>query len=72
MGQPQGRWREKHALEKERLLRMEFRTFANIFLRIPCQIVKTGRRIVHRLLAWNVWQRVFFRVVARVGRPLRC
>ncbi|HVX15510.1 MAG TPA: hypothetical protein VHC22_30260 [Pirellulales bacterium] len=59
-------------MEKERLLRMEFRTFANIFLRIPCQIVKTGRRIVHRLLAWNAWQRVFLRVVARVGRPLRC
>ncbi|HWB44402.1 MAG TPA: IS1380 family transposase [Hyphomicrobiaceae bacterium] len=69
---PQGRWREKHAMEQERLLRMEFRTFANTFLRIPCQIVKTGRKIVHRLLAWNVWQPVFFRLVAQIARPLRC
>jgi hypothetical protein len=47
---PEGRWREKHAAERERLLRMEFRTFVNAFLRLPCQIVKTGRKIVHRLL----------------------
>lgn len=70
--QPQGRWREKQTLEKERLLRMEFRTFVNGFLRIPCQIVKTGRKIVHRLLAWNKWQRVFFRLAAHLGRRLRC
>lgn len=69
---PQGRWREKHAQDRERLLRMEFRTFVNAFLRIPCQIVKTGRKIVHRLLAWNRWQEVFFRLAAQRGRPLRC
>ena len=69
---PQGRWREKHAQDRERLLRMEFRTFVNAFLRIPCQIVKTGRKIVYRLLAWNRWQEVFFRLAAQRGRPLRC
>lgn len=69
---PQGRWREKQSSEKDRLLRMEFRTFVNTFVRIPCQIVKTGRKIVHRLLAWNVWQRVFFRLTAQLTRPLRC
>lgn len=69
---PQGRWREKQQGEKERLLRMEFRTFVNHFLRIPCQIVKTGRKIVHRLTAWNRWQAVFFRLAGQLARPLRC
>ena len=69
---PEGRWREKHAAERERLLRMEFRTFVNAFLRLPCQIAKTGRKIVHRLLGWNRWQGVFFRLAAQLARPLRC
>lgn len=69
---PQGRWRENQQVEKQRLLRMEFRTFVNIFVRIPCQIVKTGRKIVHRLLAWNRWQAVFFRLTGHLARPLRC
>jgi hypothetical protein len=51
---------------------MEFRTFVNAFVRIPCQVVRTGRKIVHRLLAWNRWQSVFFRLVAQFARPLRC
>ena len=25
-------------------------------MRLPCQIIKTGRRIVYRLLSWNPWQ----------------
>jgi hypothetical protein len=70
--QPAGRWQEKHAAERAGLLRMEFRTFVNSFLRIPCQIVKTGRKIVHRLLGWNRWQGVFFRLAARLACPLRC
>jgi hypothetical protein len=70
--EPSGRWREKHAEQKETVLRMEFRTFLNSFIRIPCQIARAGRKIVHRLLAWNHWQVVFFRMAAEVRRPLRC
>jgi hypothetical protein len=55
------RWRAKHLAEKNKLLRMEFRTFVNAFITQPCQIIKTGRRIVYRLLSWNPWQHVFFR-----------
>jgi hypothetical protein len=58
--------------EKHRLLGMEFRTFVNYFLRIPAQVVKTGRRIVVRLLAYNRWQPVFFQLAARFTRPGRC
>ena len=60
MPQP-GRHHEKHVAENERVLKMEFRTFVAAFLRVPCQIVRTARKIVYRLLAWNEWQGVFFR-----------
>jgi hypothetical protein len=67
-----GRWREQHAAEKERLLRMEFSTFAQAMIQIPCQIVRTGRRLVYRLLSWNPWVRVLLRLVSELRRPLRC
>ena len=51
---------------------MEFRTFVNFLVRVPAQVVRTGRRLVVRLLAWNEWQSVFLRLVARLQRPLRC
>ena len=58
--------------DKRRLLGMEFRTFVNYFLRIPAQVVKTGRRIVVRLLAYNHWQPVFIRLSETFARPCRC
>jgi len=72
-----GRWHEQHQAQKQQLLGLEFRTFVNQFLRVPAQIVKTGRRIIVRLLAWNTWQSVFFRLVDQFvrpasSRPLRC
>ena len=67
------RHRGKHQAEKRTLLRMEFRTFINRFMNVPCQIVKAGRRIVYRLLAWNPWQDVFLRNVDGLRcRPMRC
>jgi hypothetical protein len=67
-----GRWAEKHRQEKQTLLRMEFSTFVHAFIQVPAQIVRTGRRIVYRLLSWNPWQHVFFRLVQRLRYPLRC
>jgi len=58
--------------DKRRLLGMEFRTFVNYFLRIPAQVVKTGRRIIVRLLAYNHWQPVFIRLSETFTRPRRC
>jgi hypothetical protein len=63
-----GRWQEKHREEKKTLLTMDFRTFQNAMIWIPCQILHTGRQLVYRLLNWNPWQRVFFRMVY----ALRC
>jgi hypothetical protein len=67
------RHRAKHQAEKRTLLRMEFRTFVNRFMNVPCQIVKAGRCIVYRLLAWNPWQDMFLRNVDGLRcRPMRC
>jgi hypothetical protein len=63
-----GRWQEKHRAEKRWVLGLEFKTFVNAFLRLPCQIVKTGRRLVYRLLSWNPHLPIFFRLVEQ----LRC
>jgi hypothetical protein len=63
-----GRWQERHRAQKRWVLRLEFKAFANAFVRLPCQIVRAGRRLLYRLLSWNAHQRVFFRVLA----ALRC
>jgi hypothetical protein len=67
-----GRWGEPYTAEKRTVLRMEFRTFQQAFIAMPCQIIRAGRRIVYRLLAWNPWQRVFLRGVEALRLPLRC
>lgn len=66
-----GRWRDRYHEEQRSLLRMEFRTFLNAVIRIPAQIVKTGRKLVFRLLAYNRWLPAFFRGVEGL-RALRC
>ena len=48
---------------------MEFRTFLNTFINVPAQIVKTSRRIIYRLLAYNPSQQIFFRLLAGIGVP---
>jgi hypothetical protein len=68
----QGRWAEKHRAEKQTLLKMEFATFRQAMVQLPVQIVRTGRRIVYRLLSWNPWQHVFFRLLDQLRLPMRC
>ena len=63
-----GRWQDKHQLEKQWVLGLEFKTFVNAFVRLPCQIVRTGRKLIYRLLGWNPYQPIFFRLVD----ALRC
>jgi hypothetical protein len=67
-----GRWATRYAAEKTAVLRMEFKTFVNAFMLIPVQVVRTSRRLVFRLLAWNPWQAVFLRGFDQLGQPLRC
>ena len=58
-----GRWKEQRRKEKFRLLKMEFRTFVTAIIRIPCQIARTGRQRIFRLLNDNSMQPTFWRLV---------
>jgi hypothetical protein len=62
------RHKATHREQKRQLLRMEFKRFVNTIILMPCQIVRSGRRLIFRLLSWNEWQGVFLRVV----HSLRC
>jgi hypothetical protein len=50
------------------IVKMEFRRFLHAIILLPAQIIRTGRRIVYRLLSWNEWMGDFFRTWER----LRC
>jgi hypothetical protein len=63
-----GRWQERYREEKSWVLGLEFRTFLNAFVLLPCQILKTGRRLVYRLLSWNGHLQIFLRLASK----LRC
>jgi hypothetical protein len=66
--EPPGPSGEVQRQEKRWVLRLEFKTFVQTFMRLPCQLIQTGRRLVFRLTAWNPFQSIFFRLVA----ALRC
>jgi hypothetical protein len=61
-----GRWQEQHREEKHRVLRLEFQAFVNAFVTIPCEVIKTGRRLVLRVLGWNPHLMTFFRLVSQL------
>jgi hypothetical protein len=61
-----GRWQERHRDEKAWALCLEFRTFLNAFVLLPCQILRTGRKVVYRLLGWNPHLPIFFRLVNKL------
>ena len=66
--EPAGRWQHKRREEKAWVLRLEFKAFVNAFVRLPCQVLRTGRKLVYRLLSWNPYLPIFFRVAS----ALRC
>ena len=68
----EGRWSAKYQSEKQAVLKMEFKRFRHAFIQVPCQIIKTGRKIVYRLLSWNRWLVVLFRGLKILRYPLRC
>ncbi len=67
-----GRWKARYQAQKQAILRMEFKTFLNAVMCVPCQIVRQGRRILYRLLSWNPWQDLLFRAMGVLRQRLRC
>lgn len=58
--------KEKHQQERRYLLRMEFRTFLDQFIHVPCQIIRHARQVIYRLLNWTDCTPAFFRLCARL------
>jgi hypothetical protein len=48
------------------LVRMEFRRFLHSIVLLPCQIVRTARRVIYRILGYNSWLKDFFATWERV------
>ena len=46
---------------RHQILRMEFKRFIHTFILIPCLIIKTGRRIVYRLLGYHEYLKEFLK-----------
>jgi hypothetical protein len=78
-----GPWHERHREQKSQLLGMEFKRFANALVRVPCQVVRTGRRVLFRLLSVNAWTSVLLRAAEHlhqaprhakqpINQPMRC
>jgi hypothetical protein len=42
------------------LVKMEFRRFLHAIMLLPCQVVRTARRVIYRLLGYNRWLKDFF------------
>jgi Transposase DDE domain group 1 len=50
------RAKELRAEQKHDVVRMEFKRFVASVVRLPCQIIKSGRRLIYRLLSYSPWQ----------------
>ena len=48
------------------LVKMEFRRFLHAIVLVPCQIVRTARRVIYRILGYNNWLKDFFATWERV------
>jgi hypothetical protein len=50
------------------LVKMEFRRFLQAIVWLPAPIVRSGRRIIYRILGYNGWLKDFFAVWERLRR----
>jgi len=67
-----GRHRPEHERQKRQIVRMEFKRFATNLIRLPCQILRTSRRLVFRLLNYNPWQPTLLRAAAACRTRALC
>src|SRR3954454_16278639 len=61
-----------HRAEARTWLRMEFATFRAAVIEMPCQIVRSGGRLIYRLWSWTPWQGVFLRLGEGVAGCWAC
>jgi hypothetical protein len=63
---------EARRRERHEIVRMEFKRFVSGLIRLPCQIIRSGRRLVYRLLSYNPWQAALLRGVAAWRTRAQC
>lgn len=61
---------QPRAGDRQALLTMEWKSFLREVVLLPCQVVRSGRRLLYRLLQWNPWVDLLCRAV-EVLRRLR-
>jgi len=54
------------------IIRMEFKRFVNTFIKIPCVIINTGRRIVYRFVGYNSYLKDFFKTFVAIKKVKFC
>ena len=70
--QGRGHPREQRRQLKRDVVRMEFKRFAASIVRLPCQIVRSGRRLIYRLLNYSPWQEPLLAAVAAWRTRTQC
>jgi DDE family transposase len=50
------------------LVKMEFRRFLQAIILLPCQIVRTARQVIYRILGYNSWLSDFFATWERLHK----
>jgi hypothetical protein len=50
------------------LVNREFRRFLHAIRLLPCQMVRTARRVIYRVLGYNGWLKTFFATWERLER----
>ncbi len=51
---------------RQKALRMEFKAYAQRYLQIPCQIIRTGRQVLYRVLSYPDHLRTFLETFSRI------
>jgi len=67
-----GRGREARRKQKHQVVRMEFKGFVAAVVRLPCQIIRGGRRLIYRLLSYSPWQEPLLAAVVAWRTRTQC
>ena len=69
---PGGRWHERYERERRDIVTMEFKQFVNHLIRLPCQLIRGGRRLIYRLLNYDPWHNALLRGVVAWRTRTQC
>lgn len=64
--------KEARATQKRDVVRMEFKRFVAGVIRLPCQILRSGRQLIYRLLSYSPWQEPLLAAVVAWRTRTQC